>query len=206
MVIRAVVFDVGSVLIYESGVEARDYIAKKYGFSAADFWGYAKKNLELSYRGELSAEDFFNGLISELGLEGVGAEEMIADWLEIREKVSRVDDVVAESVGKLRENYLVGILSNSTFLNERVSVRKNYCDSFAFKILSCDVGFRKPELGIYEILIEKLAERGVKASETIFVDDREENLVPARELGMKTILFEDSEQMIRDLRGLEVEI
>ena len=76
MVIRAVVFDVGDVVVDESGVEARDYIAKKYGFIAKDFWEYAKRNLKMSYRGLLSAENFFDGLIAELKLEGVSSEDM----------------------------------------------------------------------------------------------------------------------------------
>jgi putative hydrolase of the HAD superfamily len=72
--------------------------------------------------------------------------------------------------------------------------------------LSCDVGMVKPDKEIYELLVERLKENGVVSEETVFIDDKEENLVPARELGIETILFEDSEQMIRDLREIGVSI
>jgi putative hydrolase of the HAD superfamily len=206
MGIKAIVFDIGNVLIDESGVEARDFIANKYGFSAKDFWEYAKRNLGRSYRGELAGEDFFGGLISEFGLSGVDAKDLVKMWIEGREKTSRVNEVVRETLDKLREKYLLGVLSNSTALNEKVSVRRACYGVFDFKILSFEVGCRKPEKEIYEILVDRLEEKGVKPGEAIFVDDRKEDLVPAEELGIRTILFEDSEQMIRDLRGMEVEV
>ncbi|MGI5826052.1 MAG: HAD-IA family hydrolase [Patescibacteria group bacterium] len=39
---------------------------------------------------------------------------------------------------------------------------------------------------IFELTLERL---GVKSEEAVFIDDREDNLVVARELGIKTVLF-----------------
>jgi putative hydrolase of the HAD superfamily len=206
MGIKAIVVDVGSVLIEETGDEARAFIADKYGFDVDDLWKYWKKNLDMSYRGELDAKDFFEGLILEFGLDGVNAKDMIDSWVEGREKTSRVDNVVNETMNKLKGKYLLGVLSNSTALNETVSARQDCYGVFDFKILSYEVGHRKPEVEIYKILIERLMKLGVKPEEAVFVDDRKENLTPVENLGIKTILFEDSEQMIRDLRGLGVDI
>ena len=206
MAIKAIIFDIGGVVVNESGTEARNYIAKKYKFSAKLFWEYTKKNLNQSYKGKLDAQDFFDGLITELKLKNVRSEDMITDWLEIREKTSRINKVIIEDIKKLKENYLVGTLSNSTFLNEQVNTRKTCYGLFSFNILSCNVGFRKPEPGIYKILVKKLTKLNIDVSETIFVGDRNENLIPARELGLRTILFKENKQMIQDLRKLDVKI
>lgn len=203
--IKAVVVDIGNVLIYENGDRARDFLAKRYGFDAGDFWKYAKKALDKSYRGELTAEDFFAGLISELDIKDVSAEDMIEGWLEIRGGTSRVDEVVRETLENLEGRVLLGALTNSTVLNDRVGVRKNCYELFDFRIISHEVGERKPEKRIYEILIERLKENGVKPEECVFVDDRKENLDVVEGMGVKSILFEDAEQMIRDLRELGVE-
>jgi putative hydrolase of the HAD superfamily len=193
-------------LIYENGDRARDFLAKKYGFDAGDFWKYAKKNLGKSYCGELDAKDFFEGLISELKIKDVSAEDMIEGWLEIRGGTSRVDEVVRETLEKLKGKVLLGVLTNSTVLNDRVGVRKNCYELFDFRIISHEVGVRKPEKRIYEILLERLESNGVKPEECVFVDDRKENLDVIEEFGVKSILFEDAEQMIRDLRELGVDI
>jgi len=40
----------------------------------------------------------------------------------------------------------------------------------------------------------------------VFIDDREPNLEPARQLGMHTILYQDAPRLRRDLTALAVAI
>ena len=58
---------------------------------------------------------------------------------------------------------------------------------------------RKPDDGIYEILIERLKEEGILSEEAVFVDDEEVNLEGARRFGVKGILFDG-------VRGLRVKL
>ena len=53
-------------------------------------------------------------------------------------------------------------------------------------IISGDVGVRKPDKEIYEIMIQSC---GYKVEDILFVDDREKNIATARELGIETALF-----------------
>jgi len=57
----------------------------------------------------------------------------------------------------------------------------------------------KPELAIYRLTLKKLE---VNPEESIFVDNKEVNLIPARELGMQTILFQNPEQLKNDLQKI----
>ena len=88
----------------------------------------------------LGHANFFGGLIEEFGLDAK-ASDMVEAWVEGREETSRVDEVVAETLEKLKGKYVLGVLSNSTALNERVSVRKN---CYGVLIL----GFFRVRLGI----------------------------------------------------------
>ena len=54
-------------------------------------------------------------------------------------------------------------------------------------VISGDIGIRKPDKGIYETLIQS---SGFKIEEILFIDDRQKNVVAARELGIETIMFE----------------
>jgi len=204
MEIKAIIFDIGDVLIQESGTKAREFLSKKYNFSKEKFEEYAKKNLERSFRGQLTAEDFFEGLISELELQNTKPKDLIESWLEAREKDSTIDEKIANLINKLRKKYIVGALSNTTFLNEKVSARKNCHKNFDFSVLSCDVGDKKPNEKIYKILIYKLAKVEIAPEETIFIDDLEENLTIPKELGIKTILFENSEKLMETLEKFGV--
>ena len=53
-------------------------------------------------------------------------------------------------------------------------------------IISGDVGVRKPDKEIYEILIRS---SGYKVEDILFVDDREKNVIASREVGIETVMF-----------------
>jgi putative hydrolase of the HAD superfamily len=66
---------------------------------------------------------------------------------------------------------------------------------FEVVVDSAFVGARKPERRIFELTLERLGE-GVTFGESLLVDDVEVNCDRARELGMKAVRFEDTEQTI----------
>jgi len=53
-------------------------------------------------------------------------------------------------------------------------------------IISADVGVRKPDKEIYEILIHSVDYR---LEDILFVDDREKNVIASRKAGIETIMF-----------------
>lgn len=53
-------------------------------------------------------------------------------------------------------------------------------------VISGDVGVRKPDKTIYEILIHSI---DCKVGDILFVDDREKNIIASRNAGIETIMF-----------------
>ncbi|NXK46458.1 HYES hydrolase, partial [Chauna torquata] len=70
---------------------------------------------------------------------------------------------------------------------------------FDLVIESCHVGLHKPDPQIYAYALEVLQ---MKPHEVIFLDDIGENLKPAREMGMATILVRDTETVLKELQEL----
>ena len=68
---------------------------------------------------------------------------------------------------------------------------------FDVVIESSKLGFRKPEIKIYEYACELL---GIKPSEAVFLDDLGINLKPARAMGMHTIKVVSPTQALNDLQ------
>ena len=56
-------------------------------------------------------------------------------------------------------------------------------------VASCDVGVRKPNPEIYQILLDKY---NLKPKESLFIDDKLGNVEAAQKLGFQTILFKES--------------
>lgn len=65
--------------------------------------------------------------------------------------------------------------------------------------ISCEVRLIKPERAIYERCLEGLA---LRATEVLFIDDREVNVRAAREAGLPALRFESIERLRNDLEGL----
>jgi putative hydrolase of the HAD superfamily len=66
-------------------------------------------------------------------------------------------------------------------------------------LISCRLKLCKPEPAIYEYA---LGAYGLRAQDTVFIDDVEANVAAAAKLGIRTILFRDAAQCERELRAL----
>jgi putative hydrolase of the HAD superfamily len=75
-------------------------------------------------------------------------------------------------------------------------------DIFIAFFTSCWVGVLKPARRIYEVA---LAMSQAEPARSVFIDDRDRNLEPARELGIQTIRFTDAVRLRRALAELGVQ-
>lgn len=98
-----------------------------------------------------------------------------------------IDDQFIEVSNRLKKMYNLAILSNDvsewgSYLREKFGLN----NIVEFSVISGDVGYRKPSNEIYEIVLSKV---DVSPGDCIFVDDRDKNLLPAQNLGMKIAKF-----------------
>ena len=89
--------------------------------------------------------------------------------------------------------------SAETFPHARF--RFGFLDWFRAIVVSGDIGLIKPDADIYELL---LALHDLTAAETVFIDDKEENVETARALGFHGIRFTEPESLRTALGELEV--
>jgi putative hydrolase of the HAD superfamily len=96
---------------------------------------------------------------------------------------------------------LMTINNESAELNQYRLEHFSLRDIFVAFFSSCWIGVLKPALRIYEVA---LAMSQAKPESSVFIDDRERNLEPARSLGMRTIRFIDAPRLRQDLAGVGV--
>jgi HAD superfamily hydrolase (TIGR01509 family) len=68
-------------------------------------------------------------------------------------------------------------------------------------VLSSEVKVCKPDPEIYRILLERYH---LQAAESVFIDDRQDNVAAAKDLGIHAVLFQTAQQVRRDLKTLGV--
>ena len=196
--IRNIVFDIGNVLVDSCW---QDHIAH-YGFTGekADRIAHAMmlgpdwKELD---RGVLRDEEFRRLLISK-------APELEQEILLLMSDLSTLVRRRKGSIPWIQDLKARGY--HTYYLsNYGEQVRRDTADSLDFMkemdggIMSYEVHQIKPDAEIFHTLLDRY---GLKAEESIFLDDTNINVDAACGVGMKGLLVESQEQAIRDLNAL----
>lgn len=130
--------------------------------------------------GRIEPEAFFLEIVKEMGLR-LSYEEFRRIWNRIFRAREGAEDLVRFLSGKVEQH----ILSNTNAIHFPYLLEQfpwlTLVDSM---FVSHEMGCRKPKPTLYRRVLERVRH---PAEEVLFLDDRQENLVPARELGMRTV-------------------
>ena len=110
---------------------------------------------------------------------------------------------LARALARTGRYRLMTINNEAAELNQYRLERFGLRDIFITFFSSCWVGTLKPAHRIYEVA---LAMSQAEAADSVFIDDRERNLEPARTLGMRTIRFTDAPGLRQELAAMGVHI
>jgi putative hydrolase of the HAD superfamily len=110
---------------------------------------------------------------------------------------------LARSLARTGRYRLMTINNESAELNQYRIERFGLRDIFLAFFSSCWIGVLKPGLRIYEVALA-MSQAGPEGS--VFIDDRERNLEPARTLGMRTIRYTDAPRLRQELAALGVQL
>jgi epoxide hydrolase-like predicted phosphatase len=196
--VRAVVFDLGGVLtppIFGPLDELNDSVGLPVGTLRTYFRG--DDVFAAVERGEISLREFFKSM-------GTRVQEVHGLRLDLRAVAAAVaapghlEPTMVELVRRLHTDGLrLGLLTNnareSTVWREQLPR-----ECFDVVVDSSEVGLRKPDPRIYTLVLDRLQ---LLPGEVLYVDDFEENLPPAADLGMQTWHFDGLEGLAKHLAG-----
>ncbi len=88
--------------------------------------------------------------------------------------------------------FRLALLSNAPVEVARAIDRQPWLAAFTPRVYSCDLGAIKPDPAVYRSLLDVL---GADAGDVVFLDDREDNVAAAGELGIEAHLFKAPVQL-----------
>lgn len=197
MPIRAVIFDIGDVLL----TRREDPIEKWNAFLGLPRGGiytmFAQSGLSHADTDYLSEEEVWTRVQQVLGLDKEHLETFIFDLFSGYE----CNQAMIQLLKDLRSRYKTATLSNQ-WPGAREHFNRQYGLAEAIMvetmIYSGEVGMHKPQAGIYQLACQRLS---VHPEEALFLDDREDWVEQARQLGMHGIVFRETAQAIADVRA-----
>ncbi|MBU3913765.1 MAG: HAD family phosphatase [Nanoarchaeota archaeon] len=197
--IKAIIFDIGGVVIKLRNGQIYTSLCKEFNLDYGEFAKIRKKYHKIVQTGKISFSKYTTFLSRDLKVDKNKFRRL---WLTFTKAILKKE--VVRTIIKLKKNYILCTLTNVISVNDTMRNKGNLLHSkFHFKFNSYECGFAKPDIRFYKMVLKKLK---ILAKEIVFIDDDAKNLVPARKLGMKTILFRDNYQLIKELKSFGVRV
>ncbi len=199
--IKTLIFDYGGVLAETNYHLFKKIMMKKHGFSIFLYSDYPKK-IHNKFKGFSIGKHSYREVLKELsGRKYISA--IVKDYKKYLNKCRKPNKSLLKHLRKLKKKYLLIYLSNISDLHLEAHRESHFFKHFKYGHGSCELGLKKPDKRIFLHVIKKYH---LKPKETVFIDDRKENVIAARKVRMKAIQFKNNPQLFKDLRKLGVKI
>ncbi len=192
--IRAVIFDIGGVLLRTPDQSGRQRWEARLGLPAGGAEATVL-NSEMGHRaqrGEIDDEALWAWVGEHLALGDDLAAFRRDFW-----SGDRVDTHLVDLIQRLRPRYQTAVISNAGHSLRATLTRYGLLDLFDVVVGSAYEGMMKPHPVIYERALLRL---DCPAAETIFIDDAPANVAGALAVGMNAIRFTPDLDLEAELR------
>ena len=199
--IKAIIFDIGGVLLRTEDRRPREQLEKRLGLAAgeAERLVFNSEMGQMAQNGRISNTDLWAWLGAHLSLN---SDELIAFQEEFWGG-DVLDERLVDLIRLLKLSYKTAVISNATDDLLPALARHRFADAFDLIVGSAGEKVMKPNAAIYERTLERL---DVDADETLFVDDFAHNVAAARALGMHGIHFNPAISLYAELAALGVTV
>ncbi|MFA6391240.1 MAG: HAD-IA family hydrolase [Patescibacteria group bacterium] len=200
--IKAIIFDFGNVIAsFDNGLFLNK-IAKHTGKSVFELSKliYEKSKLPSYYeQGKINSDEFYNQVIELC--------DLIITPKQFREAYTKIFTPIPETIElihQLKPNYKLGLLSSTSEWDFEYGFKPiidmNIFDSIT---LTYQLGSKKPDTKLFDDALKKLK---VLPKEVLYIDDLPVVVEAAEHFGMQTILYQNPDKLLGDLRKFEIMI
>ncbi len=203
LALRAVIFDYGRVLTGPPDPAAHAELVRISGLPADRldrlYWADRRDFDD----GKLSGTGFWRKIAQDAGLKLSDAEIDELNLWDARMWTRGDPAMLAWQLAIKARGLLTAIVSNMGESVHKHMVRElDWLSRFDVQVWSYQLRVTKPDKEIYLYALEQL---GTRAEETLFIDDKAENVATAVSLGMKGIIFSTVEELREELRKSQLD-
>jgi putative hydrolase of the HAD superfamily len=201
--IQHIFFDIGGVLGTNGwDREQRDLAIDRFGLDARDFQCRHEEIVGEWEEGRISMDEYLD--IAVFHETRSFSRREFVDFMLAQSRADEETVAVARELTAHARYTLMTLNNESDELNRYRITKFAISEVFEAFLSSCWLGVRKPTQAFYE---RGLGIAQADPKKSLFIDDREQNLGPARKLGMRVIRFSSAAQLRSDLeRVLDLEL
>ncbi|KAF0108927.1 MAG: putative hydrolase of the HAD superfamily [Chloroflexi bacterium] len=188
--IKAVIWDMGGVILRSEDPKPRQELADKYAITLDSMYAlvFKSESAQRATVGIIDETEHWKEVGKTLGISG----DELCGFQDQFWAGDRLDQELIEFIRSLKTTHKTALLSNAwSGARDVLTTSKPCLDAFQFSVFSCEVGLAKPDPAIYREILTRV---GVEPREAIFVDDVQENIDAANGIGIHGVRFSDSMQ------------
>ena len=197
MPMRAVIFDIGGVLLLTVDHSPHTIWEKRLGLNDGEIFNIASlMGLEpAATLGHITEEQLFKQIAIEKELDEETLRQLRDDFWSLE----AVDVELVSFLRSLRPRYKTALLSNA-WSDARSGVNNKFKidELFDGGFFSYEEGLAKPDERMYSLVLDLL---NVRPEETVFLDDNLANIEGASKPSIHAIQFENTVQTKMDVRN-----
>ena len=196
--IKAVIWDLGGVLVRTQDRGPRTALARRYAMSYRELEDlvFGDEDGKKAQLGLISSEQRWELIRRRFDLDQAGLEQFKSEFWG----GDVVDFELIDAIRSLRPAYKTALLSNAfSDLRAVVTETWGFADAFDTLVISAEQGLMKPDARIYQIPLQRL---GLQPGEAVFIDDFMHNVEGARAAGLHALHFVSPGQARADLQQL----
>ena len=148
--------------------------------------------------GRISEDECYQSIASQLAVD----VHKLATTLEASRETLRFNSELFSFIDGVKKRYGLAVYAMSNISAPDfayIRSKEAQWDVFDGIYTSCQMQERKPDMAFYQKVV---AHGNIDPTRSIFVDDKLDNVISARALGMKGIVFQSTEQVLRSLTNL----
>jgi len=200
--IRAIISDIGRVIVGVDVSRAMQGLSSGIALTPKEIWSAIENDPRFPdlQDGRISARDWHLHIVRRLG-GNLTYEQFIQAWnAALLPETLQPDSLWAG----LAKKYRLSLLSNTDPIHvAHMESTFSFFKYFPVRIYSCVVGSSKPNPVIYQ---EALRATKVKANESVYIDDLEENVAAAQSLGMIGVHCAVPAELVSRLKSAGVDV
>lgn len=203
--IKWLLVDIGDVLLLKDPKNTKNFsqlIADELGVDTALAEKINREHYTTMEMVYISEAQFVANLKKNLGYDAPA--DIYAYFERAYEKQTMPNTKFLNFLDEMRAaGFKTAVLSNTIGIYRAVQERTGITNQGGFDpiLFSWEVGMNKPNPAIFELAVERLH---AKPEEIVFIDDKLGHLEGAEQVGLRTILFSDTDEVISQLQKLKV--
>lgn len=112
-----------------------------------------------------------------------------------------LNDELMEFLQERQDQYQLAMLTASVNLPTHPEIRPKLEEVFERIFLTRELEFNKQQPGCYQVVLQKLK---AEPESSLFIDDSHSRVAAAKEAGLKTVQYQNNQQLFTELKNLGI--